>query len=160
MQKRQVKEFMGVRDHHSQSLSSHGARAAQIKEKQKKKTYKDLVLTKPHHPTGIRRPRRTLLRLVRRRLHLQGPLLARKRLPQPLRPQVDGYPAARERSLPGAQCTAQPVDAGQIKTVLSAQRNQTSRPILELASETQSIFTELLSLSLSTKQTKIQKCGR
>jgi hypothetical protein len=29
-----------------------------------------------------------------------------------------------------------------------------------LASETQSIFTELLSLSLSTKQTKIQKCGR
>lgn len=51
----------------------------------------------------FRRPRRALLHLLRRRLHLKVPLLQGNRLPQPLRPQVDGHPAARQRALPGAQ---------------------------------------------------------
>ncbi|PNY24569.1 Mitochondrial import inner membrane translocase subunit TIM9 [Tolypocladium capitatum] len=84
MQKRQVKEFMGV----PPGVADTG--------------------------TGLRRPRRALLHQLRRRLHLQGPLVARKRLHQPLRPQVDGHPAARQRPLPGAQRPAHPADAEQI----------------------------------------------
>lgn len=58
--------------------------------------------------------RRALLCLVRRRLHLQGALLARERLHQPLRPQVDGDTAARQRSVPRAQRSDCAANAEQI----------------------------------------------
>ncbi|KND92349.1 Mitochondrial import inner membrane translocase subunit TIM9 [Tolypocladium ophioglossoides CBS 100239] len=97
MQKRQVKEFMGVR-RPLQAPTAHTACTGRALSTRR-----------------LRRPRRALLHQLRRRLHLQGPLVARKRLHQPLRSQVDGHPAARQRPIPGAQRPDHPADAEQIE---------------------------------------------
>lgn len=100
MQKRQVKEFMNVRlEHHSPS-TTFPIPTLQPFQTPPRKIKNTTRLTKPQ---GLWRSGRALLRVLRRRLHLQGHLDARERLHQPLRHQVDGHPAARQRALPGAQ---------------------------------------------------------
>lgn len=52
---------------------------------------------------ALQQPRRPLLRLVHRRLQLQGAVGEGDRLRVALRPEAHGHVAAAERSLPGAQ---------------------------------------------------------
>ncbi|KZL68506.1 hypothetical protein CI238_00287, partial [Colletotrichum incanum] len=80
-----------------------------------------------HEP--LRQPRRPLLHLVHRRLHLKVPLLPRDGLHHPLHPEADVLPAALERALPGAQRPDDGPDAAAVNlsSLLNEEETQTTR---------------------------------
>ena len=88
-----------------------------------------IITTRPR-ATALQRPGRPLLRIVRRRLQLQGAVGPRDRLRLPLRPEVHGHVPAPQRALPGAQRSAPAAAAAAVRAAARKSKFTDSRYML------------------------------